>query len=216
MSRRIVRTAMTALALAIATVVVAPNPAGATTFLPLTTENMADVSTMIVEGQVQEVWTELDELGYVWTRARVKVSDVWKGHRVPDEIVISSIGGSVGNYTTHVEGQAVFSVGEDMVVFLHRDANDRLVPLGKFLGKMTVRRANGEERQHVMRWHPRPEWKFDHRFLPHPEPEDRVYLDDFEALVRGHLAKPWTGQEIPGVSAELLQRVNTPEIRSAR
>ena len=216
MHRRIVRTAALAAALMVGLAAVAPNHAGATTFLPLTLENMADVSTAIVEGEVVDTWTELDEHGSVWTRVKVSVSDVWKGHRVARELIVSEHGGSVGHYRTEVPGRAVFSKGEELLLFLHLDSQQRWVPVGKYLGKMTIRRAQGESRHHLMRWHPRAEWTFDHRFLPHPPVDERLYLDDLEARIRAQMAAPWDGHEIPGVDASFLSRVNTHEIRSAQ
>jgi hypothetical protein len=169
----------------------------------------------VVEGEVLEVTTELSKSGEVWTTARVKVTGQLKG-AVDDEIVIHSMGGSYGQYVTHIEGQAVFSEGEHILAFLHLDTLGRYVPIGKFLGKYTVRRAAGEQREHIMRWHPRAEWAFDHRFLPHPPVERRVYADDFRAEVIEHVAKGWSGESIPGISEELLRRVNTPDPRSAQ
>jgi hypothetical protein len=217
MYRRTIRTMAALLAIGVLSSIV-PNSAQATTFLPLSTENMADVATLIVEGEVQEVWTELDERsGNVWTLARVRVTEALKGGvNVESEITVHSLGGSIGQYSTHVEGQAVFSEGEHVLMFLHHDVNDHYVPIGKFLGKLTVRRAAGDSREHVMRWHPRPEWAFDARFLPHPAPEKRVYAEDFKKQITDHLAQPWSGEEIPGVSKELLERVNTVENRRAQ
>jgi len=205
-----------AIALAIAVSAGAPSTAQATTFVPLSTENLADVSTAIVEGTVTSVRAELDAKDRVWTVATVDVARRVKGADVADTIDVWSLGGSIGLYTTHIEGQAVFSEGEHLLVFLHEGEAGKYVPVGKFLGKLTFRRAPDEAREHLMRWHPRPEWSFDHRFLPHPAPERRVFAEDFIQGVQDHLAAPWDGQAIPGVSSDLLQRVNTPENRSAR
>ena len=214
MYRRTIQALVLGFALAIAGG--APSTAQATTFLPLSTENLADVSTAIVEGTVIDVRAELDSVDRVWTVATVEVARRLKGAHVEDTIEVWSLGGEIGRYNTRIEGQAVFSEGEHLLVFLHQNEGGRYVPLGKFLGKMTFRRAPGETREHLMRWHPRPEWKFDHRFLPHPAPEDRVFADDFIQQIEDHLATPWDGETIPGISPELLERVNTPENRSVR
>ncbi len=214
MHRRTIQALTLALALAIGAGM--PSPAQATTFVPLTTENLADVSTAIVEGTVTEVRTELDDKDRVWTIATVDVTRRLKGAGVADTIEVWSLGGDIGRYTTHVEGQAVFSEGEHLLTFLHRSESGRYTPVGKFLGKLTFRRAPDADREHLMRWHPRAEWSFDHRFLPHPAADRRVYAEDFIAEVESHLAKPWDGETIPGVSPELLERVNTPANRSAR
>lgn len=214
MHRRIIQAFGLAVALAFAAG--APGTASATTFIPLSTTNLADVSTAIVEGTVSSVHTELDSKDRVWTVATVDVSRRLKGADVADTIEVWSLGGTIGLYSTHIEGQAVFSEGEHLLTFLHQNEGGRYVPVGKFLGKLTFRRAPDADREHIMRWHPRAEWSFDHRFLPHPPAERRVYADDFIREVQEHLAQPWDGQAIPGVSPELLERVNTPENRSAR
>jgi hypothetical protein len=214
MTTRFARAAALMLALA-GSAALAPQ-AHATTFIPLSTENLADVATLIVEGEVLEVYTEIADDNNVWTRARVRVDDVWKGADVPSEIVVSSIGGTYGTRTMVVDGAAVFSEGEPLVAFLHRDHEGRLVPIGKFHGKFTIRRATGDTEPHVRRWHAQRGERFDHRFLPHLPPERRIYLSDMEEQVRTHLAKPWDGHEIPGVSPELLERVNTPAARTVR
>ncbi len=205
-----------AIALALAVSAGAPSAAQATTFVPLSTENLADVSTAVVEGTVTSVRAELDSKDRVWTVATVDVAHRVKGANVADTIDVWSLGGTIGRYSTHIEGQAVFSQGEHLLVFLHESESGKYVPVGKFLGKLTFRRAPDEDREHLMRWHPRAEWDFDHRFLPHPSPERRVFAEDFIQGVKDHLAAPWDGEAIPGVSSDLLRRVNTPESRSAR
>jgi hypothetical protein len=57
---------------------------------------------------------------------------------------------------------------------------------------------------------------WDARFLPHPPPGERVYLDQVEGRVQVRLASGWDGEPIPGMSPERLQQVNTPEIRRVR
>lgn len=214
MTTRLARAAGILLALA-GSAALAPQ-AHATTFLPLTIENLADVATIIVEGEVLEVWTDIGDDDNIWTHARVRVDDTWKGADVPSEVVISSIGGTYGTRNLIVEGQAVFSEGEPLVAFLHLDDHDRYVPIGKFHGKFTVRRAPGDTESHLRRWHPKAGQAFDHRFLPHLPVDRRIYLSDVEAQVRDQLAKPWDGHAIPGVNADLLERVNTPAARNVR
>ena len=177
---------------------------------------IADVASVIVKGEVIEVWTELDDNNHVWTRARVRVDETWKGADVGEEVVIDSIGGTHGARSVRVEGQAVFSEGEPILAFLHHTDDDRLVPLGKFHGKFTLRRAPGDRDVHLRRWHSVNSVPFDHRFVPHLPKERRMYLADIEAQVRGHLDKPWDGHEIPGVDPSLLERVNTPDVRATR
>jgi hypothetical protein len=189
--------------------------AHATTLATLTTEQMTDAATWIVEGQVTDVWTELDvTTGNVWTRARLTLTDVHKGPAEPTTLVVDSLGGTYGATTTVIASQAVFSVGEDVFLFLDEVRDARLVPIAKFQGKYTVRRAPGDTRSNVMHTQPVAGIPYDARFLPHPEPAERVYLDDLRTQVESRLAVGWDGQPIPGANTVKLEAVNTPERRN--
>lgn len=208
MTGRFLAGAATGIALLVATAV---GSAHATTFAEMTIEQFTDASTYIVEGRVQEVWTELDERSsLVWTRARVAVTATYKGPDAPVELIVDSAGGRVGDYELYIPGMAVFSEGEDVFLFLAENGQ-RLVPVSKFQGKYTVRRANGETRQHVMNWHTKRGEQFDARFLPHPAPEHRLFLDDLRAQVQDRLTVGWDGKAVPGMSLEQLRAVNAPE-----
>lgn len=211
MAGRIIPRVVAGIALAVAIAVGTPD-AHATSLAQLTVEQTTDASTYIVEGRVDEVWTELNSRGQVLTRARVTVSETHKGPDQPAVIVVDTPGGRLGDVETYVPSSAVFSVGEDVFLFLHQ-AGDRFTPVGMFQGKYTIRRAPGETRKHVMTWPVSKSTPFDARFLPHPAEADRVYLDDLRDQVDDHLVTGWNGQPIPGLSAERLQQINTPEIR---
>lgn len=192
-------------------------PAMATSFAPLTIEQYTDASTYIVEGTVREVWTELDPAsGLVWTNARIAVTNTLKGPSAATELVVSSAGGTYGAYEMFVPGMAQFSVDEDVFTFLDELPNGRLVPVGKFSGKYTVRRAAGDTRAHAMLWQGTARDKFDARFLPAPPVESRLYVDDLREEVQHHLDIGWDGKPIPGMTPERLQQINTLERRQPR
>lgn len=181
--------------------------ASATTFAELTLEQFTDAATYIVEGHVEEVWTELDpQTSMVWTRARVSITETYKGPDQPVELIIDSAGGRVGDYEVYIPGAASFSEGEDIFVFLAENG-PRWVPISKFQGKYTIRRATGERQKHAMLWHGRRGETYDARFLPHPAPEHRLYLDELRQRVLDQLAVGWDGQPIPGISTARLQVV---------
>lgn len=216
MTSRLVRNAALAVAGMIALSLAPLDEARATSFAELTLEQFTDASDYIVRGEVQSVWTEVDERGRVWTRARVKVSETLKGPDAPEELIVDSMGGTHGAHFLDVPGQAVFSEHEELFVFLTRMENGRLVPVSKFQGKYTIRRAPDDTRQHVMRFHPREGVRFDARFLPHPPLERREYLDQVVERVQERLDHGWDGQPIPGLTEQRLQTINTPERRMPR
>ncbi len=201
--------------IAIAIVMAIEAPVHATTLAPLTIEQMTDGATWIVEGTIREVWTEIDaETGRVWTRASLDVTDVLKGPSNPTTLVIDSMGGTSGAVTTTVSARAQYSEGEELFVFLDVVRGGRLVPIAKFMGKYTLRRAPGDTRQHAMTWNGEDAYApYDARFLPHPPPESRFYADDLRARVVGRLAEPWDGAPIPGIDHARLAEINAPERR---
>lgn len=215
MTGRILRGGAAAILLLLASSM-APETASATTFANLSIEQFTDASTWIVEGNVTRVWTEADtERGYIWTRAEVQLSSVHKGPSAPKTIVVDSLGGEHDGIVMTVPGQAVFSTGESVFLFLD-EVGDRKVPVSKFQGKLTVRRAPGERISHAMRWHASDTESYDHRFLPHPPADQRIYLDSLREQVQRRLDVGWDGQPVPGLSRERLQQVNTLERRLPR
>src|SRR5262245_3132716 len=209
---RLWRTSLAALAVAIVTAIAGGVPAHATTVAPLTIEQMADGATWIVEGTITEVWTEIDaETGSVWTRATLDVSDVLKGPYDASALVIDSLGGTSGAVTTTMSGRAQYSEGEEIFVFLDVVRGDRLVPVAKAMGKYIVRRAPGETRKYVMTWGGEDAYMpYDARFLPHPAPESRLYLDDLRSRVVARLSQPWDGAALPGIDHARLAEINAP------
>lgn len=205
----------TVLALGAGSLAVAPPSAHATTLAELSVEQLTDASTWIARGTITEVWTEVDDRDRVWTRARLDVSRVLKGPSSPDELILDSLGGvHTDGRVTIVHAAARYSPEEEVIVFLDEIRHGtRLAPVGMFLGKYTIRRAPGDDRQHVQRWHGKTLEHYDGRFLPHPAAERRVYLDDLMSRVESRLDTGWDGQPIPGLSATELEKINAPERR---
>ncbi len=216
MARKILSKLVLATVLTTAAMTLMPvENAQATTIAPLSVDQMTDASDYIVRGTVQEIWTEVDDKGLVWTRARLKVSETFKGADQPDELIIDSLGGTYGAVSTEMEGRARFTVTEEMFVFLTHNDLGRYVPVSKFLGKYTIRRAPDVNRKYALTWHGNTNF-FDARFLPHPAAQDRIYLDDLMEQVQTRLDTGWDGKPIPGLSREKVERINTLDRRIVR
>ena len=197
--------------------VVVPQVANATTLAELSVEQMTDAATYIVRGTVTTVWTELDANGKVWTRAQLDVARTFKGPDSPTQLVIDAPGGIHEGMATVMHASPRFSVGEDMLVFLDPiRGGERLTPVSMFLGKYTVRRAPGDDREAVTRWHGKTLEHYDARFLPHAPAGQRVYLDDIRSRVESRIERGWDGQPIPGISLEKLATINPADGRVAR
>lgn len=93
-------------------------PALATTFAPLSFEQLVDASSMIVYGRVTAVrsqWT--DDRRYIESTVSLEVISGMKG-RVTDTISFVVPGGQVGRYLNVIPGAPVFAPGDLAVVFL--------------------------------------------------------------------------------------------------
>lgn len=185
----------------------APQPAGATTLVKLSTEQLTDAAEFIVVGNIADVWTEVDERGMVWTRALVEVEESLKGGEA-STLVVEQAGGEYGNTFTRVEGVARFSVGERGVFFASTRGEGRVQLVGMVQGKFTVRMDPYSRQEIVQRFALPLDRAYDHRFLPLPAEEKRVALDDFLGQVRDRVELGWDGQEIPGVSPDKLRQRN--------
>ena len=92
--------------------------AEATTMVPLSIDQMVDLSSTVVRGKVTNVWTEPDAKTHtVWTYAQVEVDKVFKGNMGTDILVVEQPGGTWGTTDTLVESVARFSVGEEGYFF---------------------------------------------------------------------------------------------------
>lgn len=196
----------------------AEQPAHATSLANLSVEQMTDASTYIVRGTVTRTWTVVDDHDMVWTRAEVEVTDVLKGPDRPATVVVESMGGvAPDGQVVSIEGATRFSATEDAIFFLHPvDDGKMFHTVGWFLGKYTIRRAPHDDRLAVVRYTAGSEVRYDARFLPVPEKEHRVYLDDLLGQIQARLKTGWDGKPIPGISDAKLREINTPERRMVK
>jgi len=174
------------LALLLALGTTATHEAHATSMNRATVEDLTDAAHMVVRGVITEVWSETDSNGRIWTRAQLEVSHQYKGASV-DGVIVSQLGGVHHNDFSIVPGSARFSVGEEGLFFLETLGSGNTVTSGKFQGKFTVRIDPDNGREILVRFLAPQDMVYDHRFIPHPPPEDRVYMDDIEQRVLNRL-----------------------------
>lgn len=183
--------------------------AEATTMVPLSVEQITDISNVVVRGVVTEIWTEPDpETKTIWTYAQVEVQEVLKGSPDTQVIVIEQPGGEFGEKKTTVEGVARFSIGEEGYFFVEELASGRLVSTGMFQGKFNIILDPYSQKELAIRFPVHPNRNFDHRFIPLPPEKDRVPVDAFEQRVEHRIKAGWDGKSIPGISREKLEMTN--------
>lgn len=78
---------------------------------------LGNVSELIVAGRVTATSARWDA-GAIYEYVTVAVSDRLKGPPVPASIVLKQLGGRAGDIGLHIEGQASFALGEDVLLFL--------------------------------------------------------------------------------------------------
>jgi hypothetical protein len=180
--------------------------AAATSMVNLSTEQLTDAADSIVKGTVGAVWTEIDDGGKCWTRARVEVEAVLKG--APGrEVVVSQLGGICGPTGGWVESTARFSEGEVAYFFLE-EMNDFTGVVGMSQGKFTLRMDPTVRHEIVMRYTLPADQPYDARFLPLPPADQRVAASDFERTVIQRVALGWDGEPIQGTSMARLRAIN--------
>ena len=184
----------------------------ATTMVHLNTNQLVDASDTVVRGTITEIWTEEDAKGIVWTRAQLEVSESYKGKNTKKAYVIDQMGGRFGGNETTVAGRAQFSVGEEGVFFLEQLGSGRITTVGLSQGKFTLRLDPYSREMIVQRYATAQNGSYDHRFIPLPAEENRLFLVDFVDTVQKRVEAGWDGQPIPGASKARLQRINQKEV----
>lgn len=106
----------------------------------LEVEDLTRLSTEVVHGQV--ISTEVywnPERTRIYTGARVRVSEAFKGASRRDQIVtITQLGGELDGIKMDYAGRPEFSAGETVVVFAAKGRNSDLTVVGLKQGKMRV------------------------------------------------------------------------------
>lgn len=151
--------------------------ARATSITPVSIEEMTDLSELVVRGVITEVWTEADESGRIWTRAQLEISQSFKGD-APEGLILSELGGVHHNDYSVIPSAARFSPGEEGLFFLETSKTGRVRTIGMFQGKFTVRIDPDSGQEMLVRFSPPQDMVYDHRFIPTPDPANRVYVDD--------------------------------------
>ncbi len=123
------------------------SPLSAVLFAPLSIEQLAEKSQLILHGRVLSKSCQRDGAGRIYTRAELQVSEVWKGQVAANSFVIVHGGGVLGRERVTVSGQVDYQVGEEVVAFLVINPRGEGVSLGLAQGKFHVwqDRASGKK-----------------------------------------------------------------------
>lgn len=137
------------LAVAVATTVcallwLAPSTASATVMEYASPAELVELSDVVVRADVvgQHSFVD-DEQGRIVTHTTLAVRETYHGE-AGSEVTVEQWGGTVGERTSSVPGDAEFEVGEEVIVFLRRDASrpDALFLTALAQSKYTVDRTD--------------------------------------------------------------------------
>jgi hypothetical protein len=101
------------------------DPAGSTTLIRYSTEELTVVADYVVEGVVTHVESRfLEERRFVYTYTTIEVDKVYKGKLDAPSIVLQELGGTAGGVSAAVPSAPEFVPGERVILFLEvRDAD---------------------------------------------------------------------------------------------
>lgn len=148
---------------------------------PLTPEQLAARAEAVVLGRVDAIETVREGTHGLVTRVELAVDAVWKG-TATNRLVLSQPGGTLGAHRVVVGGDAVYALGEEVVVFAVRNRAGEWLTLELAQGKFHVTRpASGAPRAEGL-FHGGPSGE------PASRPANRLpmALDALEARVKGH------------------------------
>ncbi|MEE2757644.1 MAG: hypothetical protein VYA30_13395 [Myxococcota bacterium] len=125
------------------------NASLATTVIKLSVDQLATESDLIVRGFVtakESGWNKVRTR--IYTHTTLDISQLIKS-KLPQQakVVIRQIGGEVDGLVQHVSGNAEFSEGEEVIVFLEKHpTEDVMVVMGMAQGKFSVDRSQSPPR----------------------------------------------------------------------
>ena len=187
--------------------------ANATTLVELSTEQLTDASDYIVRGTVNAITSSTDDKGHIWTHVTIDVAERLKGPFGMQTLTVDVQGGTLGARTTVVQLSPRFAIGEEVLTFAETLESGRTMVTGMMQGKYTVRIAPEDGREMLVRFAPRQDRTYDPRFIPHPQPNLRVYADELSAVIRDRKSAGWDGLDIPGKSTERLKTMH-PNVKA--
>lgn len=128
------------LSLALACLAVVPQ-ANATTMIYRSIEELAQRSALVVEGTVTGSETYAGDEGRITTRWTVKVARTLRGQPAA-EVRFEQWAGTLGDITTQIPGDARFTQGERVVLFLRGDSPEKMYLTAMGQAKFTIHGGN--------------------------------------------------------------------------
>ena len=156
-------------------------------FTPLSIEQLAQQSALIVQGTVLSKSCQRDPAGRIYTKVELEVGEIWKGSLPTNRFTVVHGGGILGDRKATVSGQVEYGIGEEVVAFLVFNPRGEAVTLGLAQGKFHIGREAGfGERLVHNPFHGGPTSGGDGISEPdHPTTQRRLTLAELKRRVQG-------------------------------
>lgn len=98
-------------------------PAGASTFIAQSIDELVAASDAVVQGEVLQVHSYWNKSGrIIVTEALVRVTDTLAG-KAPSVVILRTFGGTVEGYTVEAHGFPTFEKGQELLLFVDNQAD---------------------------------------------------------------------------------------------
>ncbi|MEM8608280.1 MAG: hypothetical protein AAGF92_14305 [Myxococcota bacterium] len=116
--------------------------ASASILLAVSLEEMTARADRIVVGEVLSSEAFRSRGGMIRTLHRVRVDEELRG-TTNREVLVETLGGHLGDISTHVAGEPSFSIGDEVVLFLQSRGGGVFRAIGATQGAMRIARRQG-------------------------------------------------------------------------
>ncbi len=116
-----------------------PTHTNATVVIPVADTELAQQASDIVIGRITKMKSAWDKNHQqIFTKITLSVDEVLKGNISKRRLTVTQMGGVVGDVQSWVDGNAEFTVGEKVLLFLSRTQNNSLRVLHLYQGKFSI------------------------------------------------------------------------------
>jgi hypothetical protein len=152
---------------------------------PLPIGQLTTNAEVIVHGTVLSKSVERDPEGRIFTRVKLRITEVWKGTVNVEEFSIVHGGGRIGNTESRASIQVNYYIGEEIVAMLRFNQRHEGVTLGLVQGKFLVETDPTDGVKTVSNiFHGRSPTDAHKSSVTRPA-QPRLTLDDFKRQVKG-------------------------------
>ena len=101
----------------------------------LTAKRLYDMADVVATGRIANSSATIND-SKIWTYMEVQVKDYLKNPQISRNLIIKSMGGTVGNTSSVVEDSPLFKKGDRVLLFLNKELGDSAYRVSPYSGLM--------------------------------------------------------------------------------